>query len=159
MEGDRRPLLPGPLLHDDVDRAAPSPHELPVRRGGAMTQRGARPAGEHGCEPPPFRDQRAVTHGVHAAMHRQQPAALDPRADRSPPESELLQLRVRDDPVLPGRQLRDAPVELSPHAGLNPTRAWTSPPELLQRGARVELGPVAGLNSTRALPGEGGGRG
>lgn len=88
------PLAAAPALArgDDVDRPAGAAAQLELGRRGAMRQRGALPAREHGRHVPAVTRQRRVPHRVHAGVHAVQPPgshAVSHRAGREPSGHEL----------------------------------------------------------------------
>lgn len=76
-----------------------------------MAQHGFGTAAQNRREPPAVRPERGVPHGVDAAVHPVQPAAVGPGADLAGREAKREELATRRDPVLAGGQLGDRAVQ------------------------------------------------
>jgi hypothetical protein len=79
-------------------------------RGRVVARDGVRAAREDGRHYPPAPANLGAADGVRTPKQRIQAAVLQAVLDRAPPEPQLDELPVRDNPMLPVRQLADPPV-------------------------------------------------
>jgi hypothetical protein len=87
-----------------VDAAVEGP-QAPQRSGRSMAEDAA--GGKGRCHPPPAQGDHLVTHGVHPAVKRVEPARSEPKIDRPGADPGGEQLRTCDDAMLPPREARD----------------------------------------------------
>src|SRR5215213_1932420 len=127
-----------------------------------VAERGTLPASEHRGHEPSVTSERQVPHRVHATVHAKQTPALRPHSDRTGAQSQLDQLTVPHQPVLPcgkrGEPLIDGGFAgLIPHIGTKTASPPDSPPQCPPfagapsrvRGRRARLDRVrAGCRST-----------
>jgi hypothetical protein len=79
-------------------------------RGRVVARDCVRAAREYGRNYPPARANPRAADGVRTPEQRIQTAVLHAVLDCAPPEPQLDELPVRDNPMLPVRQLADPPV-------------------------------------------------
>ena len=105
-----------------------------------MAQCGAAPCGEDSRHPPPLNGQAAVTHGVHAAVHRMESPPIQPLPDASSAQPQLDQLRPTDHAVLPRGRAKDVELRLLHFEVVRFTyRQVTDRPEAVAAKLRVLL--------------------
>ena len=87
------------------DLDPPLGHRQPVARaGGAVAEHGARSRGEDGGHQTALVGQPVVPHGVHAAVHADQPPTRHAVAHGAATKAERHELSQRDHPVLRPRK-------------------------------------------------------
>jgi hypothetical protein len=123
----------------DLDEPRLASAQRPLEGGGAIAERRARPAREHGGHPASVPRQQRVPERVHARVHGVEPAGPDAPGDRRRAEPEVEQLRARDDAVLPPREARQPLLDrFLPHSGHFRTRSFHTPED---RGSSVTADP------------------
>jgi hypothetical protein len=86
--------------------------QTPQLTGRSVTQYRIGATSEHRRHPPPLHGELGMTDGVDPLMQTMQGAPPQPTFDPSPPNAQAKQLRPGHDPVLPGSDLRNRPIDV-----------------------------------------------
>jgi hypothetical protein len=96
-----------------VDQSRTAPPDSPQPRGSLVAENGLIAASKHSCHgPAQFRDVW-MPYGIYASVQWMQPARAETVLNSGPGESQPDELLVRNDTVLPIRELSDRPVTWS----------------------------------------------
>ena len=109
MQDDARMTLGRPPRRD-VDSVGGGAEKTPELRSARVAEERALPTGQGRSHPPALLREPPVAYGVHASVQAVHAPANDPALDRARPRADRDELPMRDDPMLPRRNIAHLPV-------------------------------------------------